>query len=76
MMDKALLKELQAIVGKEQVLTEPEDLVAYSYDGTFAERRPDVVVRPDSTEQASEVMKVAWRYGTGHLPHEPDRRDR
>jgi glycolate oxidase len=61
MLDKALLKELQRIVGKKQVLTEPEDLVAYSYDGTFAERRPDVVVRPDSTEQTSEVMKVAWR---------------
>jgi glycolate oxidase len=56
-----VLKELQAIVGKKQVLTLPEDMVAYSYDGTFAERRPDVVVRPDSIEQISQVMKVAWR---------------
>jgi glycolate oxidase len=61
MIDKPILKELQTIVGRTHVLTEPEDLVAYSYDGTFAERRPDVVVRPDSTEQVSEVMKVAWR---------------
>jgi glycolate oxidase len=61
MIEKAVLKELQSIVGKKQVLTEPEDLVAYSYDGTFAERRPDLVVCPDSTEQVSEVMKVAWR---------------
>jgi glycolate oxidase len=59
--DKGILKQLQSIVGKKHVLTQPEDLVAYSYDGTFAERRPDVVVRPDSTEQVSEVMKVAWR---------------
>jgi glycolate oxidase len=61
MIDKAILKELWAIVGKKHVLTEPEDLVAYSYDGTFAEHRPEIVVRPDSTEQVSEVMKVAWR---------------
>jgi len=61
MIDQRVLKELQTIVGKQHVLTEPEDLVAYSYDGTFAERRPEIVVRPDSTQQVSEVMKVAWR---------------
>jgi glycolate oxidase len=61
MPDQSMLKQLGNIVGKKHVLTEPEDMVAYSYDGTFAERRPDVVVRPDSTEQVSEVMKVAWR---------------
>ncbi|MGD8490053.1 MAG: FAD-linked oxidase C-terminal domain-containing protein [Anaerolineae bacterium] len=61
MIDPQILKELRKIVGKQHVLTDPEDLVAYSYDGTFAERRPDAVVRPDATEQVSEVMKVAWR---------------
>ncbi len=61
MIDQRVLKELQVIVGKKHVLTAPEDLVAYSYDGTFAERRPEVIVRPDSTQQVSEVMMVAWR---------------
>jgi glycolate oxidase len=60
-MEKRLLKELQSIVGKKYILTAPEDLVAYSYDATFAERRPEFVVQPDSTEQVSGVMKVAWR---------------
>jgi glycolate oxidase len=68
MIKKQILKELQAIVGKEYVLTEPEDLVAYSYDGTFAEQRPDLIVRPGSTEQTSEVMKVAWRERMGVVP--------
>ena len=49
-------------------VTSPEDLVAYSYDGTFAERRPDAVVRPDSTDQVSEVMKVAWREEIPMIP--------
>jgi glycolate oxidase len=61
MINTKTLKELQTIVGKKHVLTEPEDLVAYSYDGTFAEHRPDVIVQPDSTEQVSDVIKVAWR---------------
>ncbi len=61
MIDERILKELKAIVGKQHVLTSPEDLVAYSYDGTFAERRPEIVVRPDSTQQVSRVMELAWR---------------
>ncbi len=61
MIDRRTLKELQTIVGKKNVLTAPEDLVAYSYDGTFAERRPEIVIRPDSTDQVSQVMQVAWR---------------
>jgi FAD/FMN-containing dehydrogenase len=57
MLDKSNLKKLRTIVGKTHVLTEPEDLVAYSYDGTFTEQRPDLVVRPDSTSQVSEIMQ-------------------
>ncbi|MGQ9600922.1 MAG: FAD-binding oxidoreductase [Anaerolineae bacterium] len=61
MIEPRILKELQNLVGKKYVLTSPEDLVAYSYDGTFAERRPDVVVSPDSTEQVSRILGLAWR---------------
>jgi len=68
MIEKAILKELQGVVGKKYVLTAPEDLVAYSYDGTFAERRPDAIVRPDSIEQTSQVMKVAWRHEVPVVP--------
>lgn len=68
MIEKRILKELQSLVGKKHVLTSPEDLVAYSYDGTFAERLPEVVVRPDAAVQASEVIKVAWREGIPVVP--------
>jgi glycolate oxidase len=61
MIDQRIRKELSAIVGKKHVLFEPEDLVAYSYDGTFAEQRPEIIVQPDSTEQVSSLMQVAWR---------------
>ena len=68
MIDQRIRKELSAIVGKKHVLFQPEDLVAYSYDGTFAEHRPDIVVQPDSTEQVSALMKLAWREGIPVVP--------
>ena len=58
-MDKHIITQLQKIVGKDGVLSTPEDLAVYSYDGTFAEHCPDVVVLPRSTEQASQVVKFA-----------------
>ena len=48
MVSKSIVKELQRVVGKANVLTSPEDLICYSYDGTFAEHQPDVVVQPVS----------------------------
>lgn len=61
MINTQILKELETIVGKKYVLTAPEDLVAYSYDGTFAERRPEVVISPATTDEVSRVLKLAWR---------------
>jgi glycolate oxidase len=50
--------QLIQIVGREHVLQTPEDLAVYSYDATFAETRPELVVLPGSTEEVSRV--VAW----------------
>jgi glycolate oxidase len=68
MLDKRVLGELAAIVGRDYVLTAPEDMVAYSFDGTFAEHRPDAVVSPASTDEVSRVMRVADREGTTVVP--------
>jgi glycolate oxidase len=54
-----VIDQLIAIVGKEYVLNTPEDLAVYSYDGTFAESLPDVVVLPATTEQVSQIVKLA-----------------
>jgi glycolate oxidase len=58
-MDTSIINKLKAIVGSEGVLYSAEDLAVYSYDGTFEEHLPDVVVLPRSTEQVSEVVKLA-----------------
>ena len=59
MFDSVILQELGGIVGANHVLTLKEDLIAYSYDATFLEHRPDVVVTPTDTEQVAAVMRVA-----------------
>jgi glycolate oxidase len=67
-MDKLMIDRLTAIVGRENVLLTPEDLAVYSYDGTFAEGQPQVVVLPNSTEQISQLIRLA---GEVRLPVVP-----
>lgn len=58
-MDKSITSQLEKITGKDGILSTPEDLAVYSYDGTFAEHCPDVVVLPRSTGQVSQVVMLA-----------------
>lgn len=60
-MDKTFIAGLEQITGRDGVLHTPEDLAVYSYDGTFEEHRPDVVVLPRTTEQVSQIVKLAAR---------------
>jgi glycolate oxidase len=61
MLDKSIIVQLRDIVGQDGLLNTPEDLVAYSFDGTFAEHRPDVVLLPTTTEQVSKISALANR---------------
>jgi len=60
MLEAKVISKLEKIVGKEAVLTSKEDLNAYSYDGTTTwAHMPDVVVLPTSSEQVSQILKLA-----------------
>ncbi len=56
-----ILHELRDIVGTEYVLHETADLIAYSIDGTWIERRPLAVVLPGSATEVSAILKLANR---------------
>lgn len=56
-----ILKELQTLVGAENVLRDEADLIAYSIDGTWIECRPLAVVLPASADEVSGVLKLANR---------------
>jgi len=57
------LNELRAIVGAEYVISHPADLLVYEYDGSIDMRLPQAVVLPASTQEVSQVMALAHRYG-------------
>jgi len=52
-------QQLVALLGPERALTSGEDLQAYAYDGTFLERRPDIVVLPETTEEVVNIVRLA-----------------
>jgi len=54
------IDQLRRIVGKENVLSTQEELLAYSYDATnMWQHLPDVVVLPTGARQISEILKLA-----------------
>lgn len=60
---EAALIEIERSVGDGRVLTDPELLEAYARDESEADpRRPDAVVRVDSTQQVAAVMQAASRH--------------
>lgn len=59
-MQSHVIDALKKIVGSEYVLTSPEDLYSYSYDATPGHQHmPDVVVRPATTAEVAQVLKLA-----------------
>jgi glycolate oxidase len=61
MLKPAVLKELKSIVGPANFSTAPEELVVYSYDATQRDSLPWAVVRPSSSGEISEILRLANR---------------
>src|ERR1700687_122364 len=59
MLDPKIIQKLKTIVGPDNVATEPQDLLCYSYDATQMEFLPDAVVYPASASEVSAVLKLA-----------------
>ena len=54
------LAELRHLVGTQNVLTEKEDLIPYSFDGTAAQKQmPGCVIFATTTEQVAAILKLA-----------------
>lgn len=63
-MDKDIIDVLMEIVGVENASIDPTELVCYSLDSFAMERGsfPDIVLRPKTTEEVKEILKVANEY--------------
>ena len=59
---RTLLAELQTIVGKDAVISDPERLLVYESDGLTSYRFPPrAVILPTDTKQVAAVMRVLAR---------------
>jgi len=58
-----LVKDLEAIVGRGNVIHHPEDLLVYEYDGSIDRATPQAVVFPASTSEVCSVVALAHREG-------------
>lgn len=70
MSKEQVIQELIQALGKDNVITEQEDLVCYSFDATpdVPNPLPDVVVTPNSTEEVVKVVDIARKYKTPIYP--------
>jgi glycolate oxidase len=68
MLSEQIIKELQTIVGRENVSTVKADRICYSYDATQQSFLPEVVVHPGSTQEISSIVKLANRELTPVFP--------
>ncbi len=56
-----LITELREIVGQENVIFHPDDLLVYEYDGSVDKSAPEAAVFPATTEEVSRVVALAHR---------------
>lgn len=68
-MSPKILHTLKEIVGKENLLTSPEELYVYSYDALHYKRNlPEAAIIPSSTEQIAAIMHLANEERFGVVP--------
>lgn len=66
---QALVRDLERIVGREAVLTEPTALFVYECDAYPLDRiAPPVVVFPQTTEQVVQIVRLANRHALPFVP--------
>lgn len=61
-MNQALINELKAVVGPTHIMTEFEDRYCYSFDSTFINSIPDLVVQPANRDEIAAVCRIAYAH--------------
>jgi glycolate oxidase len=69
MVDSTLFNKLASVVGSKYVSNEPFILQSYARDfGAMPPSRPDIVVRPGTTEEIVAIMKIANEHRVPVVP--------
>ena len=65
---RELIERLQSIVGPEQVVYRPEDLIVFERDASIDAQLPAAVVLPRTTAEVSEILAAASESKTPVVP--------
>jgi len=63
-----LAKQLRRILASDAVLDRPEDVMLYEYDAGLSTGTPALVVFPETTQQVSQVVRLANQQGISLVP--------
>jgi glycolate oxidase len=58
-MEADVISKLCQVVGDENCSTRTADLYTYGFDASIHHESPDIVIRPENTQQVSEIVKLA-----------------
>ena len=58
-LDQGIVSKIEAIVGKDGYSTKIADLYTYGFDASIFHNTPEMVIQPETTEQISQIMKIA-----------------
>jgi glycolate oxidase len=61
-MEQRVLDEIQSIIPKERILLDLAERYSYSYDASFGEYLPDIVIQPENADEISQLVKLANRH--------------
>lgn len=61
-MDDSIVMEIKKFIPDQRVLTQLEELYSYSFDASFGEYLPDIVLQPINAIEVSNIMKLANKY--------------
>ncbi len=68
MMNSEVLHKLGEIVGRKYLLTSPEELACYSFDGSGGEISPQAVAFPENSDQIAKILQLANKHNFPVVP--------
>jgi glycolate oxidase len=66
--DRAIIRALERVCGPDGVLWQPDELLAFEYDGTIEKSLPQAVAFPTTARQVSQVVRIALSAGLPVVP--------
>ncbi|MCD4655554.1 FAD-binding oxidoreductase [bacterium] len=62
------IRQITSIVGENSIRTSASDCFVYGFDAGIHRKLPDAVVKPESAQQISDIIKLANRYDFAVIP--------